>query len=70
MKSKEGQTERGDEVALRPSLRDLRGSVPVDGPQDFAAIRERIGHDLACEAALAGTESVAHRNHELGRNDF
>jgi len=37
--------EREGEVVLRPvrhSLRDLRGSVPVDGPQDFAAVRERV----------------------------
>ncbi|OZC01130.1 AbrB/MazE/SpoVT family DNA-binding domain-containing protein [Rubricoccus marinus] len=35
--------ERGGEVVLRPvrqSLRDLRGSVPVDGPQDFDAVRD------------------------------
>lgn len=32
----------GGDVVLRPvrqSLRDLRGSVPVDGPQDFDAVR-------------------------------
>ena len=35
--------ERGGDVVLRPvrqSLRDLRGSVAVDGPQDFDAVRE------------------------------
>ena len=34
--------EHGGDVVLRPvrqSLRDLRGSVPVDGPQDFDAVR-------------------------------
>jgi hypothetical protein len=37
--------ERGGEIVLRPirqSLRDLRGSVPVDGPQDFEAIRASV----------------------------
>ena len=37
--------EHGGDVVLRPvrqSLRDLRGSVPVDGPQDFDAIREDV----------------------------
>ncbi|GAB5550167.1 MAG: hypothetical protein SangKO_099270 [Sandaracinaceae bacterium] len=37
--------EHGGDVVLRPvrqSLRDLRGSVPVDGPQDFDAIREAV----------------------------
>ena len=36
---------RGDEVVLQPltsTLLDLRGSVPVSEPQDFAAIRERV----------------------------
>jgi AbrB family looped-hinge helix DNA binding protein len=36
---------RGDEVVLQPltdTLLDLRGSVPVDEPQDFAAIREQV----------------------------
>ena len=72
--------ERGGEVARCLSLRDLRGSVPVEGPQDFAAIRERIGHDLAREAAMTGTDSVAeavteaasaaYRNQELSSNDL
>ena len=37
--------ERGGEIVLRPirqSLRDLRGSVAVDGPQDFIAIRASV----------------------------
>ena len=36
---------RGDEVILQPltrTLLDLRGSVPVSGPQDFAAIRQQV----------------------------
>ncbi|MCZ7625588.1 MAG: AbrB family transcriptional regulator [Candidatus Methylomirabilota bacterium] len=36
---------RGDEVILQPltrTLLDLRGSVPVSGPQDFTAIRRQI----------------------------
>ena len=35
----------GDDLILRPvkkTLLDLRGSVPVSGPQDFAAIRRRV----------------------------
>lgn len=37
--------ERAGDVVLRPvrqSLRDLRGSVPVDGPQDFDAVRASV----------------------------
>lgn len=37
--------QRGDEVILRPlsrTLKDLRGSVPVSSPQDFAAIRRQV----------------------------
>ena len=36
---------RDDEVDLHPltqTLLDLRGSVPVSGPQDFTAIREQV----------------------------
>jgi antitoxin PrlF len=39
---------RGDEVVLQPltdSLLDLRGSVPVEEAQDFAAIRDRVIQD-------------------------
>ena len=53
--------DQGGEVVLRPlrvTLRDLRGSVPVDGPQDFDAIRERVAYELAREAAMAVTDSV------------
>ncbi|MDT7858321.1 hypothetical protein RQM47_16855 [Rubrivirga sp. S365] len=28
--------------AVHQSLRDLRGSVPVDGPQDFGAVRAAV----------------------------
>ena len=37
--------QRGDEVILQPltkTLFDLRGSVPVSGVQDFAAIRQQV----------------------------
>lgn len=37
--------QRGSEVVLRPlscTLKDLRGSVPVTGPQNFAAIRQQV----------------------------
>jgi AbrB family looped-hinge helix DNA binding protein len=36
---------RGDDVILQPmqrTLLDLRGSVPVSGPQDFDAIRRMV----------------------------
>jgi len=36
---------QGDKVVLEPfskTLFDLRGSIPVPGPQDFAAIRRQI----------------------------
>jgi AbrB family looped-hinge helix DNA binding protein len=36
---------RGDEVIVQPmtqTLLDMRGSVPVSGPQDFEAIREDV----------------------------
>jgi len=44
--------QRGDEVILQPltsTLLELRGSVPVAGPQDFAAIRERVVQEHATE---------------------
>ena len=37
--------QRGQEILLRPlsrTLRDFRGSVPVTGPQNFAAIRRQV----------------------------
>jgi AbrB family looped-hinge helix DNA binding protein len=36
---------QGDHIVLRPitqTLLDLRGSVPVAGPQDFDAIRKEV----------------------------
>jgi AbrB family looped-hinge helix DNA binding protein len=36
---------RGDEVVLRPlthTLVELRGSIPVPEPQDFAAVRREV----------------------------
>ena len=49
--------ERGGEVVLRPvreSLRDLRGSVPVDGPQDFDAVRASVRTARALGHAITG----------------
>ncbi len=46
---------RGDEVILQSMTRtllDMRGSVPVSGPQDFAAIREDVLERQARAAAL------------------
>ncbi len=37
--------QRGDEIVLQPltrTLLDLRGSIPVSGPQDFVAIRRQV----------------------------
>jgi AbrB family looped-hinge helix DNA binding protein len=37
--------QRGNEIVLQPlthTLLDLRGSVSVSGPQDFAAIRQQV----------------------------
>ena len=44
---------RGDDLILHPikkSLLDLRGSVPVSGPQDFDAIRQQAIKDHVCPA--------------------
>ena len=44
---------RGDEVILQPltqTLLDLRGTVPVSGPQDFDAIRQQVRNDLTQQA--------------------
>ena len=41
---------RGEEVVLHPlcrTLLDLRGSVPVSGRQDFAAIRRQVRENRA-----------------------
>ncbi|MDI7276187.1 MAG: AbrB/MazE/SpoVT family DNA-binding domain-containing protein [Anaerolineae bacterium] len=45
---------RGDEIILQPlsaSLLDLRGSVPVSGPQDFEAIRRKVIGEQARKGA-------------------
>jgi AbrB family looped-hinge helix DNA binding protein len=45
---------RGDEVVLQPlthTLADLRGSVPVPGPQDLAAVRRQVIEAHAREVA-------------------
>jgi AbrB family looped-hinge helix DNA binding protein len=45
---------RGDKVVLQPltnTLLDLRGSIPVEQPQDFAAIRDRVIQDHARKVA-------------------
>ena len=45
---------QGDQVILRPithTLLDLRGSVPVAAPQDFAAIRRKVIEKHAEEVA-------------------
>ncbi len=50
--------QRGDEVVLQPlrnSLLDLRGSVPVDEPQDFAAIRDQVIQERARKVAQSET---------------
>jgi len=48
---------RGDEVVLQPltqTLLDLRGSVPVAGPQDFAAVRQQVIEEQARKVAEDG----------------
>ena len=45
---------RGEEVILQPltdTLLDLRGSVTVEEPQDFARIRETVIQDRARKVA-------------------
>jgi len=45
---------RGDEIILQPlarTLLDLRGSVPVSEPQDFAAIRTQVIQERARKVA-------------------
>lgn len=49
--------QRGDEVILQPltrTLLDLRGSVPVSGPQDFVAIRQQVWAAQAQKAVTDG----------------
>jgi antitoxin PrlF len=46
--------QRGEELVLHPikkTLLDLRGSVPVSGPQDFDAIRQQVIHTHADQIA-------------------
>jgi AbrB family looped-hinge helix DNA binding protein len=46
--------QRGEEIVLQPlnvTLLDLRGSVPVSGPQDLAAIRRQVIEQRARKAA-------------------
>ena len=46
--------QRGDEIVLRPlsrTLKELRGSVPVSGPQDFDAIRRQVVAEHARKVA-------------------
>lgn len=48
-----------DYVMLRPvteTLFDMRGSIPVDGPQDFDAIRDRV-RQLVAEDVVKGMEN-------------
>ena len=50
--------QRGDEIVLRPlsrTLKELRGSVPVSGPQDFDAIRAQV---LAEHARKVATDEA------------
>jgi AbrB family looped-hinge helix DNA binding protein len=49
---------RGDEVVLQSmthTLLDMRGSVPVSGPQDFEAIRDEVvrGRARSCDDTRA-----------------
>ena len=52
--------QHGDDVVLRPvrqSLRDLRGSVPVDGPQDFDAVRASVQDSRASRLTSGETDA-------------
>ena len=45
---------RGNEVVLKPitkTLLDLEGSIPVNGPQDFGAIRKTVMEERAKQTA-------------------
>jgi len=49
--------QRGDQVVLQPltnTLLDLRGSVPVVEPQDFAAIRRQVTQEHARKVGQNG----------------
>ncbi len=46
--------QRADEIVLRPvkeTLLDLRGSVPVAGPQDLESVREHVKAAVGQKAA-------------------
>ncbi|MEO6061432.1 MAG: AbrB/MazE/SpoVT family DNA-binding domain-containing protein [Thermoflexales bacterium] len=48
---------RGDEVVLKPitmTALDLEGSIPVDLPQDFNAIRKTVMEERGKETARRG----------------
>jgi len=52
--------QHGDGVVLRPvrqSLRDLRGSVPVDVPQDLAAVRASVRDSRASRLTSGETDA-------------
>ncbi|HIG75279.1 MAG TPA: AbrB/MazE/SpoVT family DNA-binding domain-containing protein [Bacteroidetes bacterium] len=52
--------QHGDGVVLRPvrqSLRDLRGSVPVDGPQDLDAVRASVRDSRASRLTSGETDA-------------
>jgi AbrB family looped-hinge helix DNA binding protein len=62
LKVKEGDRlffiSRGEEMVIKPlrqTLRDLRGTVPVKGEQDFDEIREKVR--MAVSRKAAGDES-------------
>lgn len=45
---------RGNEVVLKPitrTLLDLEGSIPVNGPQDFDAVRKTVMEERAKQIA-------------------
>ncbi len=45
---------RGNEVVLKPitrTLLDLEGSIPVNGPQDFDAVRKTVMEERAEQIA-------------------
>jgi hypothetical protein len=52
----------GDEVVLQPlthTLADLRGSVAVSGPQDFAGTRQEVVEAHVCQAIAGEIECGA-----------
>lgn len=49
-----GFLQRGEEIVLQPlsqTLFELRGSVPVSGPQDFTSIRKQVRETRARRSA-------------------